>query len=342
MQQSALPVAATMQTAWYVVAMEKLVGVVQQLSQARDVDAIAVIVREAARDLTGADGATFVLRDGDQCYYVDENAIGPLWKGQRFPIDACISGWVMRNARPATINDIYGDARVPADAYRPTFVKSLAMVPINRMAPVGAIGNYWATRHLPTSDELFILQALGDATSVALRNAALLNKLREQLHALEEQPTASNGKCDAPLANVLLVDDSEDYLELAKAILFEGAGLQCNLTTARDGKEALDAIRRAADTPDAIDFVLLDLNMPEMDGFEFMRRLHEHETLKDIAVVMCTGSADDNDRRRADALGAAGYLVKPASWERLKPIVDKIEGVRFKQNSEGGRLLRAE
>ena len=42
--------------------------------------------------LVGADGATFVLRDGDCCYYVDEDAISPLWKGQRFPLEACISG----------------------------------------------------------------------------------------------------------------------------------------------------------------------------------------------------------------------------------------------------------
>lgn len=61
--------------------MEHLVGVVQELSQARDVEAVTAIVRQAARDLTGADGATFVLRDGDMCYYAEENAISPLWQG---------------------------------------------------------------------------------------------------------------------------------------------------------------------------------------------------------------------------------------------------------------------
>ncbi|MEJ0010374.1 MAG: hypothetical protein WDN72_07655 [Alphaproteobacteria bacterium] len=78
---------------WYTGAMEHLVTVVQELSHARDLDAIAAIARRAARELTGADGATFVLRDGEECHYLDENAIAPLWKGQRFPMSACISGW---------------------------------------------------------------------------------------------------------------------------------------------------------------------------------------------------------------------------------------------------------
>lgn len=69
----------------------------QELSLARDLDAIMAIVRRAARELTQADGATFVLREGAQCYYADEDAVAPLWKGKRFPLEACISGWVMLN-----------------------------------------------------------------------------------------------------------------------------------------------------------------------------------------------------------------------------------------------------
>lgn len=172
---------------WYVDAMERLVDVVQELSQARDVNAIAAIVREAARSLTGADGASFVLRDGDQCYYADENAIAPLWKGKRFPMSTCVSGWVMLNAKPAVIEDIYVDPRIPAEAYRPTFVKSLAMVPIRRNSPIGAIGNYWASQRLPTQEEVAILQALADTTSVALENAELYGKLQQQVDTLQKQ-----------------------------------------------------------------------------------------------------------------------------------------------------------
>ena len=127
---------------WYISALERLVAVSQELSHARDLNTVMSIVREAARELTGADGATFVLRDGDKCYYAEENAISPLWKGQRFPMSICISGWVMMNAQSAVIEDIYADARIPVAAYRPTFVKSLAMVPIRTNNPIGAIGNY--------------------------------------------------------------------------------------------------------------------------------------------------------------------------------------------------------
>src|SRR5262245_46313088 len=101
--------ASTPHSEWYLRAMERLVGVVQELSHARDLPAVMQVVREAARSLTGADGATFILRDGDQCHYADENAVGPLWKGRRFPMSACISGWVMLNARSTVIEDIYVD-----------------------------------------------------------------------------------------------------------------------------------------------------------------------------------------------------------------------------------------
>ena len=55
---------------------------VQELSLARDLGTVMHIVRTAARRLTGADGATFILREGEHCYYADEDAISPLWKRQ--------------------------------------------------------------------------------------------------------------------------------------------------------------------------------------------------------------------------------------------------------------------
>src|SRR6201986_4684478 len=168
----------------YVRGIERLVAVVQELSRARTLEDIQVIVRSAARQLTGADGATFVLRDGEKCFYADEDAIEPLWKGMRFPLSACISGWAMLNKRAAVIEDIYADARIPADAYRPTFVKSLAMVPIRTSDPIGSIGNYWAKQRMPTDIEVRLLQALADSTSIAIENVqaqSALSRTEEQL-----------------------------------------------------------------------------------------------------------------------------------------------------------------
>jgi len=164
----------------YVDPTRELVAAIQELSLARTLPKIQEIVRKAARNLTGADGATFVLREGGNCHYADEDAISPLWKGQRFPLEDCISGWAMLNRRPAVIEDIYADERIPHQAYRPTFVKSLAMIPIRSSEPVGAIGNYWAKRHRPTDREVGLLQALADSTAVAMENVLLYERLEEE------------------------------------------------------------------------------------------------------------------------------------------------------------------
>ncbi|MDD0842691.1 GGDEF domain-containing protein [Pseudomonas sp. Gutcm_11s] len=159
----------------------RLIRVVQELSMAKDVDRVAEIVRSAARELTGADGATFVLRDGQQCFYRDEDAISPLWKGQRFPLSACISGWAMLNRRSTVIPDIYADSRIPHAAYRPTFVKSLVMVPIRTLEPIGAIGTYWATPHEASEQQVMLLQALADSTSIAMENVQVYAELERRV-----------------------------------------------------------------------------------------------------------------------------------------------------------------
>jgi signal transduction histidine kinase len=161
--------------------MERLVTVIQELSLARDVPTVMALVRHAARTLTGADGASFVLREGEQCYYADEEAIGPLWKGQRFPMQACISGWAMRHRQSAVIPDIYADTRIPVEAYAPTFVQSLVMVPIRTLDPLGAIGTYWARPYHATPAEVRLLQALADSTSIALDNIQLYQELDQRV-----------------------------------------------------------------------------------------------------------------------------------------------------------------
>lgn len=171
----------------YLRGMQHLVTVVQRLSQARSLDAITSIVRRAARELTDADGATFVLRDQDLCYYADEDAISPLWKGQRFPMSACISGWAMLNRQSVIIEDIYADSRIPHDAYRPTFVKSLVMMPIRTMEPIGAIGAYWASRHKATPEEVSLLQALADSTSVAMEACSVFENLEKRVAERTEE-----------------------------------------------------------------------------------------------------------------------------------------------------------
>lgn len=179
-------------------ALERLVRAVTELASARTLDAIVEIVGHAARELTGADGATFVLRDrgGDQelCYYVDEDAIAPLWRGHKFPVDTCISGWAMLNREPAVIEDIYADDRIPHDAYRPTFVKSLVMVPVHTADPVAAIGNYWAEQRRPTATEVRLLQVLADSTAVALENVQVVSELETRVEERTAELAAANAE----------------------------------------------------------------------------------------------------------------------------------------------------
>src|SRR3569832_959394 len=121
------------------VSLLTLVETIEQLSTARTFEDVAAVVRVAARRISGADGVCIVLRDEDRCHYDDEDAISPLWKGRKFPMTACISGWSMLNRQTAIIPDIYKDPRIPHDAYRPTFVKSLVMSPCGGAGP-GAAG----------------------------------------------------------------------------------------------------------------------------------------------------------------------------------------------------------
>ncbi|HEX6244406.1 MAG TPA: GAF domain-containing sensor histidine kinase [Polyangiales bacterium] len=152
---------------------EILTRAVERLSTASELSTVTETVAAAARALVGSDGATFVLREDERCFYVDEDAIGPLWKGQKFPLKACISGWSMLHREVVVLCDIYLDARIPHDAYRPTFVKSLCMVPIREQSPIGALGCYWSREHAASPEEVRLLQVLANSASVALENLEL-------------------------------------------------------------------------------------------------------------------------------------------------------------------------
>lgn len=169
-----------------VVGAELLTQVISDLAGAKDLEAVTGIVASAARALVGSDGATFVLREDGQCFYVDEDAVGPLWKGSRFPLQACISGWAMLNREPAVIPDIRVDPRIPQEAYAPTFVRSLAVVPIRAKDPLGAIGAYWSDLHDADDESVRLLGILANAAAVALENLELRGALGRRSAELDQ------------------------------------------------------------------------------------------------------------------------------------------------------------
>ena len=180
----------------------ELIQVVQRLSFCCDLDGVMAVLRECARQVTGADGITVVLREGDLCHYVEEDAIGPLWKGRRFPIESCISGWCMLNRRQVVVPDIYEDPRIPHEAYRPTFVRSLAMTPIRTQDPIGAIGAYWARYHEASPVELEVLLALGDSAALAIANARMIETLRHSSRRKDELLSMLAHELRNPLAPI--------------------------------------------------------------------------------------------------------------------------------------------
>jgi PAS domain S-box-containing protein len=150
-----------------------LFAIADRLARARSFDQVVEVVRSAARNIIGAEGITFVRCEGDECAYIAEDAIEPLWEGQRFNLAQCVSGWVMQNGEAAVIPDIYADDRVPHDAYRPTFVKSMAMMPVKAGAVRAAIGAYWGHVGAPDAHAVEYLQRLASFVGAAIENVSL-------------------------------------------------------------------------------------------------------------------------------------------------------------------------
>jgi GAF domain-containing protein len=140
-----------------------------RLEAAERLEDVQHVAKIAARRLTGAQGATFVLLEGDLCYYADEDSMSPLWKGQRFPAADCISGWAMLHRTTVSIPDIRYDDRIPQAAYRPTFVRSLVMAPMLAPEPLGAIGAYWARPRQPSAAAVHTLEELARLAATALQ-----------------------------------------------------------------------------------------------------------------------------------------------------------------------------
>ncbi len=116
------------------------------------------------------------------------------------------------------------------------------------------------------------------------------------------------------MTKVMIVDDAAFMVKVAIKNL-ENAGYET--VSAADGQECMDMIEE--EKPDVI---LLDAEMPVMDGWETCEELKSNETTKDIPVIMCTGDDAEEYIERAKQLGAKGYLVKPYQIEAMK---EKIE-----------------
>ena len=123
--------------------------------------------------------------------------------------------------------------------------------------------------------------------------------------------------------NILLVEDDEvDVMNVQRA--FERNHMTSTLFVAGNGLEALEMLRSRR-IPKERRLVLLDLNMPKMNGIEFLEELRADAELASTPVVVLTTSNDDQDKLDAFNLNVAGYLLKPVTFSAFCDKIDTLD-----------------
>ena len=130
------------------------------------------------------------------------------------------------------------------------------------------------------------------------------------------------------LLNIMLIDDDDiDIMTLQRA--FKRNNIHNPLSIAHNGIEALNMLRgedgfeKIVPTPRII---LLDINMPQMNGLEFLREIRKDDEFRSMSVFVLTTSNDDKDRVEAFNLNVAGYIIKPVTFENFVVAVAQLNG----------------
>lgn len=117
---------------------------------------------------------------------------------------------------------------------------------------------------------------------------------------------------------ILTVDDSASVRQMV-GITLASAGYR--VIEAVDGADGYDKA-----TSNSIDAVLTDLNMPQMNGIEFIRKYRAHPSSRGIPIVFLTTESDDELKRQAKEAGATGWIVKPFKQDQLLAVIKKVAG----------------
>jgi CheY-like chemotaxis protein len=127
---------------------------------------------------------------------------------------------------------------------------------------------------------------------------------------------------NAPL-QVLLVEDDEIDVENVRRT-FAAAGEPTHITVARDGQQALDMLTSGQVPSDKL-LILLDLNLPRMNGIEFLRTLRGDPAFDHLPVVVLTTSDAEPDRVSAHNLDVTGYMLKPINFDDFVTTLDAVD-----------------
>jgi len=135
-----------------------------------------------------------------------------------------------------------------------------------------------------------------------------------------------NNHDEKRIFEILMVEDNPaDALLLTEA--FKENRISGHLNVVGDGEEALDYLNKKGKYPNAKtpDFILLDLNLPRMDGRAFLKRVKSEGLFKSIPVIVLTSSRSDLDIREVYELNAACYIVKPSNLDGYTETAKKIQ-----------------
>lgn len=120
--------------------------------------------------------------------------------------------------------------------------------------------------------------------------------------------------------SILLVEDDQiDRMTIQRS--FKTLEIKNTLNIAANGQEALDFLEKTQETPCLI---ILDINMPKMNGLEFLRIIKRDENYKTIPVVVLTTSNDENDKLTCYRSGVAGYIIKPIDYKEFQQVVKTL------------------
>lgn len=124
---------------------------------------------------------------------------------------------------------------------------------------------------------------------------------------------------------ILLIEDSADDVELTRAALEENQ-IRNRLVVARDGAQAIEILssHRLADLPDLPAVILLDLNLPKVNGIEVLRYIRGQERTRLVPVVVLTSSDEQRDLTESYQLGANSYIRKPVDFAEFVTAMDHL------------------
>ncbi len=130
---------------------------------------------------------------------------------------------------------------------------------------------------------------------------------------------------DVPKPVLLLAEDDDDHADLMELAL-EDAVVVCELVRVRNGEEAICYLRREGDYANSKvpDLILLDINMPRVNGFEVAEFIKQSATLRAIPTAMLTTSDAEPDKRKAYGLGVNSFLVKPADFGDMTEMLSDV------------------